>query len=117
MKLSSVIEELEKEKGLDRAILSSIICEGMLAAYQKKYPELEFSVIHDKKTDEIAVSVKKTVVAAVEDENKEISTRKAKFIDKKLKEGDAVWQPFEGKIGRIEVLRAKQVIASKIISA
>jgi len=114
VKLSSVIEELEKEKGLDKAVLSSIICEGMLAAYTKKYPDLAFKVIHDKKTDEIAVSVEKTVVSAVEDDDKEISTRKAKFIDKTLKESDTVWQPFEGKIGRIEVLRAKQVIASKI---
>ena len=114
MKLSDVIEELEKEKGLSRAVLSSIICEGMLAAYTKKYPELTFSVTHDKKTDEIAVAVEKKVVSTVQDEDKEITTRKAKFIDKKLKEGDVVWQPFEGKIGRIEVLRAKQVIATKI---
>ena len=114
MKLSNVIEELEKEKGLDRAILSSIMCEGMLAAYEKKYPELELNVVYDKKADEIAVSVEKTVVATVQDEDKEVSSRKAKFIDKNLKEGDTVWLPFEGKIGRIEVLRAKQVIASKI---
>jgi len=114
VKLSNVIEELEKEKGLDRAILSSIMCEGMLAAYEKKYPELELNVVYDKKADEIAVSVEKTVVATVQDEDKEVSSRKAKFIDKNLKEGDTVWLPFEGKIGRIEVLRAKQVIASKI---
>jgi len=114
VKLSDVIEELEKEKGLDRATLSSIICEGMLAAYTKKYPDLIFKVIHDKKTDEIAVSVEKAVVASVQDEDREITTRKARFIDKKLKEGDTVWLPFEGKIGRIEVLRAKQVIATKI---
>jgi len=114
VKLSDVIEELEKEKGLDRAVLSSIICEGMLAAYTKKYPDLAFKVIHDKKTDEIAVFVEKKVVTSVQDDDQEITTRKAKFIDKKLKEGDVVWQPFDGKIGRIEVLRAKQVIATKI---
>lgn len=114
MKLSDVIEELEKEKGLSRATLSSIICEGMLAAYTKKYPGVTFNVEHDKKTDAIAVSAEKTVVATVQDDDREITTRKAKFIDKKLKEGDTVWQPFEGKIGRIEVLRAKQVIATKI---
>ena len=114
MKLSDVIEELEKEKGLERAVLSSIICEGMLAAYTKKYPDLTFKVEHDKKTDEIAVLAEKKIVASVQDSDKEISTRKAKFVDKKLKEGDLIWLPFEGKIGRIEVLRAKQVIAAKI---
>lgn len=114
MKLSGVIEELEKEKGLDRAVLSSIICEGMLAGYQKKYPDLVFNIIHDKKTDEIFVQVQKQVVATVTDEDLEISVRKAKFIEKDLKEGDLAWFPFDGKIGRIEVLKAKQVIAGKI---
>ncbi|KKP28166.1 MAG: NusA antitermination factor [candidate division TM6 bacterium GW2011_GWF2_30_66] len=114
MKLSGVIEELEKEKGLDRAILSSIICEGMLAAYQKKYPTLVFNIIHDKKLDEIAVQVQKKVVSSVVDEDLEVSVRKAKFINKDLKEGDLAWFDFDGKIGRIEVLRAKQVIAGKI---
>lgn len=114
MKLSAVIEELEKEKGLGKATLRAIICEGMLAAYAKKYPELIFDVAHDKSTDEIIVSVEKTVVTTVQDEDSQISTRRAKFLNKKLKEGDLVWVPFEGKIGRIEVLRAKQVIANKI---
>ena len=58
--------------------------------------------------------MKKIIVASVADEDKEISTRKAKFINKNLKEGDNIWVPFVGKIGRIEVLRARQVIASKI---
>ncbi|MFC1841906.1 transcription termination factor NusA [Candidatus Dependentiae bacterium] len=114
VKLSEIIEELEKEKGLDREVLSSIICEGMLAAHEKKYPELTFKVSYDKKTDEMSILVEKTVAASVQDEDLEISTRKAKFINKKLKEGDTVLVPFEGKIGRIEVLRAKQVIASRI---
>ncbi len=114
MKLSTVIDQLVEEKGLDRSILSSIICEGMLAAYQKKYPELEFQAHYDKKSDDVAIISKKTVVSSVQDPEKEISIRKAHFIDKKLNAGDEVWLPFEGGIGRIEVLRAKQVIASKI---
>ena len=114
MRLSEVIEELEKEKGLDRAVLSSIICEGMLAAYSKKYPSLTLKAEYDKKTDEITVLVEKIVATTVTDEDSEISTRKAHFIDKKLKEGNAIWLPFEGKIGRFEVLRARQVIAGKI---
>ncbi len=114
MKLSLVIDELVEEKGLDRAALSDIICEGMLAAYQKKYPDLNLQVIHNKKTDDIEVMVEKQVVTTVEDEEKEISLRKARFIDKKIDVGEKMWVPFEGPIGRIEILRAKQVIASKI---
>jgi len=114
VKLSMVIDQLVEEKGLERSVLSSIICEGMLAAYQKKHPDIEFQAQYDKKTDEVIILSKKTIVSSVQDPGKEISVRKALFIDKKLKEGDEVWLPFEGTIGRIEVLRAKQVIASKI---
>ncbi len=114
MKLFQVIEELVEEKGLERSVLSSIICEGMLAAYAKRYPDLHFQVDHDKKTDEISINVQKKVVASVVDEDTEISYRKAKNINPALTIGDTIWVPFEGKIGRIEILRAKQVIANQI---
>jgi N utilization substance protein A len=114
VRLSDVIEELVEERGLDRSILSSIMCEGMLAAYAKRYPDLIFQVTYDKKTDEIVVMVEKTVVAQPFDEDVEIGVRKAKHIDKNLEIGSKVFVPFDGPIGRIEILRAKQVIASKI---
>ena len=41
MNLTDVIQELVEERDLDRSTLASIIKEGMLAGYEKKYPELE----------------------------------------------------------------------------
>ncbi|MCL4361723.1 transcription termination factor NusA [Candidatus Dependentiae bacterium] len=114
MKLSFVIEELVEERGLDRNVLSQIVCEGMLSAYQKKYPDLDFDIVFNKKTDELDVFVKKTVVSEVENEDSQISTRKARAIDPKAEVGDTILVPFDGKIGRIEILKAKQVIAQKI---
>lgn len=114
MKLSEVIEELVEERGLDKSVLSSIICDGILAAYNKRYPDLILQVTYDKKSDEIAVTIDKDIVNTVEDEDTQISLRKAKFINKKLDVGDKIAVPFEGAIGRIEILRAKQVIAQKI---
>lgn len=114
MKLSQVIEELVEEKGLERSVLSAIICEGMLAAYEKRYPGLAFKIDHDKKNDEIEVVVQKDVVATVTDEDTEISLRKARHINPEVNADEKIWVPFEGKIGRIEILRAKQVIANKI---
>ncbi len=116
MKLSLVIDELVEERGLDRDLLSDIICEGMLAAYQKKHPEFELSVEHNKKTDDLEVRVKKLVVSSVQDDEVEISLRRARNINPKTKLGDEVRVPFDGGIGRIEILRAKQVIASAIRS-
>ena len=114
MKIAQVIEELVEERGLDRSLLVSIICEGIKAAYEKKYPDIELQVSYDKKTDEIKVASKKHVVQVASDEDKEISLRKARSVDSKAELGTDIWAPFEGRIGRIEILRAKQVIATKI---
>lgn len=114
VKLAQVIEELIEEKGLDRQVLSSIICEGLLAAYKKKYPDLPLSVNYDKKTDDIEVVVEKTVVSSVADDETQISLRKARTINENAELDDIISQPFDGKIGRIEILKAKQIIAHKI---
>ena len=88
----------------------------MLAAYTRKYPELELQVKLNPQTGEVEVESKKEVVTHVEDAELEIGLRKAHTINKKSNIGDFIWVPFDGGIGRIEILRAKQVIASKIRS-
>ncbi len=114
MRLTAVIDQLVEERGLDKDVLDTIICEGMLAAYQKKYPDLPLRARHDKKNDDVAIEVEKAVVTTVQDSEAEISTRKARHIDENVSAGDTLWVPFDGTIGRIEILRAKQVIASQI---
>ncbi|HLJ31847.1 MAG TPA: transcription termination factor NusA [Candidatus Babeliales bacterium] len=114
MKLADVIDELVEERGLERASLGAVVCEGMLAAYQRKYPDLALKVEEDPVSGDLLVLVQKTVVASVEDEDTEISLKKARNINKDSAVDDTVWVPFEGQIGRVEVLRARQVIASKI---
>lgn len=112
--LSQVIEELVEERGLDRSLLNSIVCDGILAAYAKKFPDLPLGVVYNKKTDELEVQIKKTVVQQVINEDSQISLRKMRAIDQTAELGAEAWVPFEGRIGRIEILRAKQVIAEKI---
>lgn len=117
MNLFDVIEELVEDRGLNRDVLSDVICKGMLAAYERKYPDIELQVKYDKKTGEIAILVHKQVVplsSEVEDEFAQISLKKARFLSQDAQIGESVWLPFEGKIGRIEILQARQVIASSI---
>jgi len=114
VKLADVIDELVEERGLAKEALGEVVCEGMLAAYQRKYPELTLKVEEDSATGDLVVLVEKSVVATVDDEYAQISLKKARNIDKSLDLDDRVWVPFEGKIGRVEVLRARQVIASRI---
>lgn len=114
MNLFDVIEELVSERGLDRDTLANIICEGMLAAYERKYPDLTLRAEYDQKTGDVRVFIEKQIVSSVEDPEIEISVKKARALDKDAAEGNSIWIPFDGTIGRIEILRARQVIANNI---
>lgn len=114
MNLTQVISTLVDERGLEREKIIEIVCEGVCAAYQKKFPELELEVAFNNKSGAAEVFVKKTAVQSVKDEDKEISLRKAKVIKPKAKVGEIINVPFEQKVGRIEILAAKQIIANRI---
>ena len=114
MNLFDVIEELVSERGLERETLEQIICEGMLAAYERKYPEAVLKADYNAKTGDVTILTEKTVVPSVQDPDTEISTKKAHTYEKSAKAGDKLWVPFDGTIGRIEILRARQVIANQI---
>jgi N utilization substance protein A len=114
VKISTVIEELVEERSLEYGVIADIICEGLLAAYKKRYPEANIKVSLDKKRDEVAITAEKTVVNAVQDDLLEISLRKARASHPEAVLGVVVEVPFEEPIGRIEILKAKQVIAQRI---
>lgn len=112
--LYKVIAELVDEKGLDQASLQNIICEGILAAYLKKYPDAILRVSINKKTESLQVEAEKTVVSTVENPTLEMSSKKAVTLQKGLSVGDKIWVPFEEPIGRVEILKARQIIATKL---
>ena len=114
MNLVDVIENLVDEKGLDKDQVTAIVCEGIKAAYQKRYPSVDFSVVFNKRQGQMNVFAQKEVVSFVEDDTSQISLRKAKTLDPKVSSGDKIAVPFEESIGRIEILTAKQLIANKI---
>ena len=114
MKLADVFEELAEERGLDRGTLSTIVCEGIKAGYERKFPEAVFAVTYQKKTGNISVELKKTVVEDPYDDFSQISLRKARLIDPAAEPNSEIFVPFEMPIGRLEIIRAKQVIAQKI---
>lgn len=114
MNLSDVIEGLVEERGLDREKIVGIVSEGILTAYSKRYPDYVFSVAYNKKTGNVDVFTEKTVVANALDPELEISLRKARTIQPDVEVDTKILVPFDEPIGRIEVLTAKQVIATKI---
>ncbi len=115
MKLSAVIENLVEERGLDKEQVILVVCQGVLAAFEKKYPEVKLEAVYNHKIGEVEIFAEKTVVSSVRDGETEISMRRAKVINPKVAIDSTISVPFEeGKIGRIEVLTAKQFIANKI---
>jgi len=114
VKLDDVIEGLVEDRGLDREKVIIAVCEGILAAYNKKFPQYEFSVSFNKKTREPEVFTKKQIVEDVQSEESQILLKKAKKINTEASVGQEIEVPFEEKIGRIEILVARQVIANKI---
>ena len=115
MKLSAVIEGLVEERGLDKEQVILVICQGVLAAFEKKYPEAKLDAVYNHKIGEVEIFAEKKVVSSISNGETEISMRRAKVINPKVAIGDTISVPFEeGKIGRIEVLTAKQFIANKI---
>ena len=114
MNLTDVIEGLVEERGLDRDQVVEIVREGIRAAYEKRYPEFEFTISYNNRTGSVDVMVEKEVVSSVQDDDFEITVRRARVHHSKAKAGSKVLVPFEDKVGRIEIVTAKQVIASKI---
>jgi N utilization substance protein A len=113
--LSAVIEGLVEERGLDKEQVVEVVCEGVLSAFRKKYPHMKLDASYNKKTGDVEVFAQKEVVTSVEDDDTQISLRRAKVHNPKIKLGGVVSVPLEqSKIGRIEILTAKQVIANKI---
>ncbi len=114
VKLFDVIETLVEERGLEKSVLEEIVKEGVLLAYQKKYPELPLRIVFSDEKETFVPEIEKTVVVTVEDEVSEISARKARGYEKNAEAGDKIWLPFEGNIGRVEILKARQIIAQRI---
>lgn len=112
--LNKIISELVDEKGLDHSELRNVIQVGLLAAYEKKYPGVVFRILIDEKKGHLSVTAEKVVVSKVESPNQEISLKKAQHLLKTVQIGDTMWIPFEEPIGRVEILKARQVIAAML---
>lgn len=117
MNLSSVIEDLIYDKGLDRSKVLEIVSQGMIAAYQAKYPNAEFKVnlLTSKDNISIDVLIKKAVVdVSSGDDLSEITEKKAKLLGIQASVGSEVWVPFTVALGRVDILVAKSSISEAI---
>lgn len=113
------LDELEKEKGIDKAYLLESIETALVTAYKRNFDSLEnVKVVMDKQTGATHVYSIKEVMKKAKDEALEISLEDAKKIKKDAKEGETVEVEIVPKdFGRIAAQTAKQVIIQKLREA
>ncbi len=114
--LIEALEQIEKEKGIDKEILLEAIENSLMAACKNEYGKADnIRVIINRDTGSVLVYAEKTVVEKVEDPLTEISLADAKLRDEKYELGDIVQVEVTPRnFGRIAAQKAKQVVVQKI---
>ena len=117
--LIMAIEELEKERGINKEYLLESLEAALVTAYKKNFDSAEnVKVTMDAKTGNIRVFSLKQVVENVEDDMLEISLEDAKKEEKNVELGDTIeLEIIPRDFGRIAAQTAKQVIVQKIREA
>lgn len=113
------LEELEKEKGIEKEYLIESIETALVTAYKRNFDAAEnVKVVMDHETGEAHLYAVREVVEVVEDSKLQISLQEANKISKKLEIGDTVDIEMAPKdFGRIAAQTAKQVIIQKLREA
>lgn len=113
------LEDLEQEKKIKKEFFIEALESALTSAYKKNFGEAKsaFVKLNPEKAT-IKVYSYKTVVAEVEDPDKEISLEDAKQLKKSYAVGDQVMEEVTPKeFGRISAQIAKQVVLQKLKEA
>ena len=119
--LIMVIEQLGREKGIDREILFEALETALLSASRKSVGPADNVRIHiDRRTGQLRAYCRKKVVEAVEDPKTEIGLAEAKRLNAEAELDDELELEQERPpqdFGRIAAQTAKQVILQKVRDA
>jgi N utilization substance protein A len=115
----AALEELEKEKKIDRQVFLESLEAGLVSAYKKETGEQRpIEVRLNDNTHAIKVYALRTVVEDVYDAEKEISLEEAKEYKQSYKVGDTFYEDITPKnFSRIAAQTAKQVIMQRLNDA
>ena len=117
--LINIINQIEKEKGIDRGKLIEAVKAAVISAFKKRLNFAEnLEVIINEKTGGIELFAGKKVVEKVSEAENEILLKDAVKIKEDAKLDDMVMIPCSvGDLGRIAAQAAKQVILQKVRDA
>ncbi len=117
--LGKVLEQVGKDKGIDRTILISAVEEALLMVAKRKYGlSLNVEARYNEDAGEVELFKLMTVVEKVNDDKKEVSLEEAKTYHEDVSMGDVVGVKMDSSLlSRIAAQTAKQVIVQKIRDA
>ena len=117
--LMSVIDQIGREKGIDKEKVLAALESALLTAAKKRFGQGDnIQVDIDTNTGEISIVSKKTIAEKVVDAKTEISLEEARQIDEEAEMGDEIGSLIEmDDFGRIAAQAAKQVICQKVREA
>ena len=117
--LKRLIDQVSREKGIDRQTLISALEEAIKSAIKKKYgSRMDLDVTFNEEFGELDAFQFKAVVEKVTDPDKEITFKEALKVDPECQIGDELGIRMDTDVlGRIAAQSAKQVIIQKMKDA
>lgn len=117
--IKRVVDQVSRDKGIEKQILIKAIEEALKAAAKKKYGnKIEIEIQYSEETGEIEVFQFKEVVEIVTDGITQISVEEGHKLDPECEIGDSMGTKMDTTtFGRIAAQSAKQVIIQKMKDA
>jgi len=116
--LSFIIDQVGKDKGIDRKVIIDALEQAVLTASRKKYGHQgEIEVRYNEEAGEVELFQFKQVVEEVTNPSAEILLEEAKELDSEAEVGDSLGVKLNTDFGRIGAQTAKQVIIQKVRDA
>lgn len=119
--LTKIIEQMGKDKGIERQLVIEAVIQGMLVAARKKYGTYrEIEAQYNEETGEVELFEFKEVVNDADfiDEEVEIKLSEALELDPDAQLNDSIGMKLDvTELGRIAAQTAKQIITQKVRDA
>jgi N utilization substance protein A len=116
--LNFIIDQVGKDRGVDRKVIIEALEQAVLTASRKKYGHQgEIEVRYNEEAGEVELFQFKQVVEEVRNPATEISLEEARELDSEAEIGDSLGVKLDTDFGRIGAQTAKQVIIQKVRDA
>jgi len=117
--IKRVVEQVSRDKGIDREVLIKALEEALKSAARKKFgSKMDIEVQYNEDSDEIEVFQFKDVAEEVTEPALEISLEEGRKLDPECEIGDSLGTKMDtSTFGRIAAQSAKQVIIQKMKDA